>query len=125
MSHFRSLRDSILILPIVYDFDPDILLSMVNRVAIDTIGLVTGSEDSIAKIINELKRSIHFEGSFVAGTIYGKSLPLFVRESDLILYTSDSSRMVEQKVPEKSRLRLDYLLSEKSSEMIRAELWDQ
>jgi len=125
VSYFSSLRDSILIIPIVYDFDPDILLSMVNRAAIDTIGLVTGTEDSIAKIIDELKRSIHFEGSFVAGTIYGKSLPLFVRDSDLILYTSDSARLVEQKVPEKSRLRLEYLLSEKSSEMIRAELWDQ
>ncbi|HBQ59227.1 MAG TPA: GntR family transcriptional regulator, partial [Balneolaceae bacterium] len=52
-------------------------------------------------------------------------LPLFVRESDLILYTSDCARLVEQKVPQKSRLRLDYMLSEKSSEMIRAELWDQ
>ncbi len=125
VNKFRSLRDSLLILPIVYDFDPDILLSMVDRAAIDTIGLVTGAEDTIPKIIDELKRSIHFEGSFVAGTTYGKSLPLFVRESDLILYTTDSARLVEQKVPERSRLRLEYLLSEKSSEMIRAELWDQ
>ncbi|HBQ59226.1 MAG TPA: GntR family transcriptional regulator, partial [Balneolaceae bacterium] len=68
VNKFRSLRESLLILPIVYDFDPDILLSMVDRAAIDTIGLVTGSEDTIPKVINELKRSIHFEGSFVAGT---------------------------------------------------------
>lgn len=125
ISHFRSLRDSLLVLPIVYDYDPDILLSMADRAAIDTIGLVTRSEESIPKIIEELKRSIHFEGSFVAGTIYGKSLPLFVRESELIIYTPESARLVEQKVPERSRLRLQYLLSEKSSEMIRAELWDQ
>lgn len=125
MNNFRSLRESILILPIVYDFDPDILLSIVDRAAIDTIGLVTGSEDAIPKIIEELKRSVHFEGSFVAGTIYGKSLPLFVRESNLVLYTPESARMVEQKVPEKSRIRLEYQLSHKSSEMIRSELWDQ
>lgn len=125
MNNFRSLRESILILPIVYDFDPDILLSIVDRAAIDTIGLVTGSEDAIPKIIEELKRSVHFEGSFVAGTIYGKSLPLFVRDSNLVLYTPESARMVEQKVPEKSRIRLEYQLSPKSSEMIRSELWDQ
>lgn len=125
ISHFRSLRESLLVIPIVYDYDPDILLSMVDRAALDTIGLVTGAEETIPKIIEELKRSVHFEGSFVAGTIYGKSLPLFVRESDLVLYTSDSARLVEQKIPQKNRLRLDYLLSEKSSEMIRAELWDQ
>jgi DNA-binding transcriptional regulator YhcF (GntR family) len=125
MSHFRSLKESLLVLPIVYDYDPEILLSIVDRAAIATIGLVTSSEETIPKIIDELKRSIHFEGSFVAGTIYGKSLPLFVRESDLILYTPESARLVEQKVPERSRLRLEYMLSERSSEMIRSELWDQ
>ncbi|MFN1834680.1 GntR family transcriptional regulator [Balneola sp. MJW-20] len=125
MSQFRSLSDSLLILPIVYDFDPDILLSIVDRAALDTIGLVTDGEDTIPKIIDELKRSIHFEGSFVAGTIYGKSLPLFVRDSDLVLYTPESARMVESKVPEKNRIRLEYLLSNKSAETIRAELWDQ
>lgn len=125
VNKFRSLRESLHILPIVYDLDPDILLSIVDRAAIDTIGLVTGTEEAIPKIINELKRSIHFEGSFVAGTTYGKSLPLFVRESDLVLYTPQSARLVEQKVPEKNRIRLEYLLSNKSAETIRAELWDQ
>lgn len=125
VNRFRSLRDSILILPIVYDYDPNILLSIIDQAAMGTIGLVTGKEESIPMIIEELKRSIHFEGSFVAGTIYGKSLPLFVRNSDLIMYTPESARMVEQKVPEKSRIRLEYQLSNKSSDMIRAELWDQ
>ncbi|MEX0721348.1 MAG: GntR family transcriptional regulator [Balneolaceae bacterium] len=125
MNYFKSLKESLLILPIVYDYNPDILLAIVDRASIDTIGLVTGSEEAIPKIINELKRSIHFEGSFVAGTIYGKSLPLFVRESDFILYTPESARLVEQKVPGKSRIRLEYQLSERSTEQIRAELWDQ
>lgn len=125
VNKFRSLRDSIMILPIVYDYDPDILLSVIDRAAMGTIGLVTGSEETIPKIIEELKRSVHFEGSFVAGTIYGKSLPLFVRDSDLVLYTPESARMVEQKVPESKRIRLEYLLSDKSANMIRSELWDQ
>ncbi|MFA5668179.1 MAG: winged helix-turn-helix domain-containing protein [Balneolaceae bacterium] len=122
---FQSLQDSILIIPIIYSFNPDTLLSIVSQVAIQTIGLVTATEASIPKIISELKNSIAFEGSFVAGSIYGRSLPLFVRETDLILYTPESAKLVEQKVPEKNRIRLEFTLSDRSAEMIRSELWDQ
>jgi DNA-binding transcriptional regulator YhcF (GntR family) len=122
---FRSLSESIMIIPIIYNYDPEVLLSVVDQFGIQTIGLVTSNEESIPKIINELKNSIPFEGSFVAGSIYGKSLPLFVRETDLILYTPDSAKLVEQKVPAKNRIRLEYKLSDRSAEMIRAELWDQ
>jgi hypothetical protein len=86
---------------------------------------VTAQEDSIPKIINELKPTLAFDGSFVAGSIYGKSLPLFVRDTDLILYTPESARLVEQKIPEKNRLKLAYRLIDRSAEMIRNELWEQ
>jgi len=122
---FQSLNESILIIPIIYSYAPDILLSIVNQVAIQTIGLVTATEESIPKIISELKHSIPFEGSFVAGSIYGRSLPLFVRETDLIIYTPGSANLVEQKVPEKNRVKLEFMLSDRSAEMIRSELWDQ
>lgn len=122
---FRSLSESIMIIPIIYNYDPEVLLSVVDQFGIQTIGLVTSDEETIPKIISELKNSIPFEGSFVAGSIYGKSLPLFVRETDLILYTPDSAKLVEQKVPAKNRIRLEYKLSDRSAEMIRAELWDQ
>tara|TARA_Y100001935_G_scaffold217449_1_gene189625 strand:+ start:65286 stop:66137 length:852 start_codon:yes stop_codon:yes gene_type:complete len=122
---FRSLSESIMIIPIIYSYDPDVVLSIVDRFAIQTIGLVTMDEESIPKIINELKPVIPFEGSFVAGSIYGKSLPLFVRDTDLILYTPDSARLVEQKVPEKNRIKLEYRLADRSAEMIRSELWEQ
>lgn len=114
-----------MIIPIIYGYDPDVLLSVVDQFGIQTIGLVTSEEDSIARIIAELKPTIPFEGSFVAGSIYGKSLPLFVRDTDLILYTPDSARLVEQKVPEKKRIKLEYKLSDRSAEMIRSELWEQ
>lgn len=122
---FRSLSESIMIIPIVYMYDPEILYQISEQAGIQTIGLVTADEESIPKIINELKQSIPFEGSFVAGSIYGRSLPLFVRDTDLILYTQGSARLVEQKVPIKNRIRLDYRLADRSAEMIRAELWDQ
>ncbi|MCG8373039.1 MAG: GntR family transcriptional regulator [Balneolales bacterium] len=125
INQFKSLAESIMIIPIIYGYDPDVLLSVVDRFGIQTIGLVTADEDSISRIIAELKPVIPFEGSFVAGSIYGKSLPLFVRETDLIIYTPDSARMVEQKVPEKKRLKLEYKLSDRSAEMIRSELWEQ
>ncbi len=125
MSQFRSLSDSIRIMPVVFHYDADVLLSLVDRAAIEAIGLVTAEEDSIPKIISELKTMMKFEGAFVAGATYGKSLPLFVRNTDLIVYTPASARLVEQRVPEKKRIKLQYIISEKSAEMIRAELWDQ
>lgn len=125
MNKFRSLSESIMIIPIIYGYDPEVLLSVIDQFGIQTIGLVTSDEATIPKIISELKNSLPFEGSFVAGSIYGKSLPLFVRETDLIIYTPDAARLVEQKVPSKNRIKLEYKLSDRSAEMIRSELWDQ
>ncbi len=125
VNKFRDFAEKGRLLPIVYSINPDTLLSIVDRAALDTIGLVTSEDKTIPKIINELKASIKFGGSFVAGATYGKSLPLFVRESDLILYTSQSAKLVEQKIPERKRIKLEYRISEQSAKTIRAELWDQ
>lgn len=122
---FKSLSESIMIVPIIYGYDPEVLLNVTDQFGIQTIGLVTAEDDSISRIVAELKPTIPFEGSFVAGSVYGKSLPLFVRDTDLILYTPDSARLVEQKVPEKKRIKLEYRLSDRSAEMIRSELWEQ
>jgi GntR family transcriptional regulator len=125
VSEFRPLSDSIRILPVVFHYDADVLLSIVDRAGIEAIGLVTAEEDTIPKIIDELKTLMNFEGAFVAGATYGKSLPLFVRNTDLIIYTPASARLVEAKVPEMKRIKLEYIISEKSAQTIRAELWDQ
>ncbi|MDZ7772379.1 MAG: GntR family transcriptional regulator [Balneolaceae bacterium] len=122
---FRDFAETGRLLPIVYSVHPDTLLSIVDRAAIETIGLVAAEEKSIPKIIDELKTSIRFEGSFVAGASYGKSLPLFVRNTDLILYTSRSATLVEEKIPERRRIRVEYQIASKSADTIRAELWDQ
>lgn len=125
LKDFRSLSDSIRILPVVYHYDADVLLSIIDRAGIEAIGLVTAEEESISIILNELKSLMKFEGAYVAGATYGKSLPLFVRNTDLIVYTPASARLVEEKIPEKSRIQLEYIISEKSAEAIRSELWDQ
>jgi DNA-binding transcriptional regulator YhcF (GntR family) len=125
VNKFREFAEKGRLLPVVYSIEPDTLLSIVDRAAIETIGLVTAEDQTIPKVIDELKVSIKFGGSFVAGATYGKSLPLFVRETDLILYTSQSAKLVEQKIPERKRIKLEYRISEKSAETIRAELWDQ
>lgn len=125
VNEFRNLSESIRLLPVVFHYDADVLLSIIDRSGIETIGLVTAEEDSIPKIIDELKTLIKFEGAFVAGATYGKSLPLFVRNTDLIVYTPASARLVESKIPEKNRIKLEYIISEKSAEAIRSELWDQ
>jgi GntR family transcriptional regulator len=125
MKEFRNLGESIRILPVVFHYDADVLLSIIDRAGLEAIGLVTAEEDTIPKIIDELKSLMRFEGAFVAGATYGKSLPLFVRNTDLIVYTPASARLVEAKIPEKNRIKLEYIISEKSADAIRAELWDQ
>jgi DNA-binding transcriptional regulator YhcF (GntR family) len=125
VNRFRDFAEKGRLLPIVYSINPDTLLSIVDRAGIDTIGLVTAEDKTIPKIIDELKVSIKFGGSFVAGATYGSSLPLFVRETDLILYTSESAKLVEQKIPERRRIKLEYRIAERSADTIRAELWDQ
>ncbi|WP_138431809.1 GntR family transcriptional regulator [Fodinibius saliphilus] len=125
LNKFRDFSEKGRLLPIVYSIDPDTLLSLVDRAAIDTIGLVTAEDQTIPQIIDELKVSINFSGSFVAGATYGESLPLFVRETDLILYTSQSAKLVEKKIPERRRIQLEYRISEQSAKTIRSELWDQ
>ncbi|MDZ7716868.1 MAG: GntR family transcriptional regulator [Balneolaceae bacterium] len=125
VNKFRDFAEMGRLLPVVFSFKPDTLLSIVDRAALETIGLVTAEDETISKIINPLKTSISFEGSFVAGATYGESLPLFVRNTDLILYTSESAKLVENKIPERRRIKLEYEISKKSAETIRAELWDQ
>ena len=122
---FRGFSDSTRVMPVVFHYDADVLLSILDRAELDAIGLVTAEEETIPKIIEELKTLMKFEGSFVAGATYGKSLPLFVRNVDLIVYTPASARLVESKIPEKNRIKLEYIISEKSAEAIRSELWDQ
>ena len=122
---FRTQSDTTRILPVVFYHDPDILLSIIDRASIDSIGLITSEEASIPVIIDQLKTAVNFGGSFVAGSVYGKSLPLFVRNTDLIIYTPGCARLVEQKIPEANRIRLRYILSDKSAMIIRSELWDQ
>jgi len=125
VNKFRDFAEMGRLMPVVFSFNTDTILSIVDRAALGTIGLVTAQEETIPKIINPLKMSISFEGSFVAGATYGKSLPLFVRNTDLILYTSQSAKLVEEKIPERRRIKLEYEISEKSASTIRAELWDQ
>lgn len=124
-SHFRRASETQKILPVIYTFDPDLLLSIIDRATLETIGLVAGDDESLSKLIADLKAATRYEGSFLAGSAYGRSLPLFVRNTDLILYTDGCARLVEQQIPEKRRLKLDYILSVKSAELIRSELWDQ
>ncbi len=122
---FRSDQKTQLLLPVFYSLDSELLLTITERASLDTLALVTSEEGSIAHLIEELKLSLKFQGSIMAGSTYGKSLPLFVRESDLVLYTPDSAGLVERQLPETRRLRIRYQLDPYSADLIRAELWDQ
>lgn len=129
VSYFRKFRDDInediVIIPIIYSFDPEFLINVIEKQGLETVGLVTQQEDTIPVIIEELKLSLKFSGSIIAGSVYGKSMPLFVREVDLVIYTPGSASLAEKQLPDKKRLALDYVISEHSTSIIRSELWDQ
>lgn len=122
---FRSESENAVLLPIQYFLSPDLIFGVSERSAIESIGLVTRDEESIPELLDELKLNLRFQGSILAGSIYGRSLPLFVHDVDLVIYTRPCSAIVEKLLPEKKRAILEFEVSAKSVEIIRSELWDQ
>lgn len=121
---FRTDGDNAMLLPVVFNLNHDLIISTIERSAIQSIGLLTMEEGSLTVLLDEVKHGLKFPGSLTAGCISGRNLPGFVREVDLVLYTEACSLMVESAVPERKRARLDFELSGKSATMIRSELWD-
>ena len=113
-----------LILPVVYMIDATVLVSIVDRSAVQTLGLLTREQASLPILSAELKQLLQFPGAIVAGSTDGRFLPPFIKDVDLLLYTPDCATLVERHIPERNRLLIQYQISENTSEMIRAELWD-
>ena len=121
---FKSDSDSGLILPVVYMLDASVLVSIIDRSAVQTLGLLTREQNSVPILSAELKQLLQFPGSILAGTTDGRFLPPFIKDVDLLLYTPDCAQLVERTIPERNRLLIQYQISENTSDMIRAELWD-
>jgi GntR family transcriptional regulator len=122
---FKSDSESgALILPLVYMIDASVLVSIIDRSAVQTLGLLTRDQNSVTPLSAELKQLLQFPGTIVAGSTDGRFLPPFIKDIDLLLYTPDCASLVERTIPERNRLLLQYQISEITSEMIRAELWD-
>ncbi len=121
---FKSDSESGLILPVVYMLDASVLVSIVDRSAVQTLGLLTRDQNSVSILSSELKQLLQFTGTILAGATDGRFLPPFIKEIDLLLYTPECAALVERTIPERSRLLLQYQISDITSEMIRAELWD-
>lgn len=121
---FKSDSDSGLILPVVYMLDASVLVSIVDRSAVQTLGVLTRDQNSVSILSSELKQLLQFTGTILAGSTDGRFLPPFIKEIDLLLYTPECATLVERTIPERSRLLLQYQISDITSEMIRAELWD-
>jgi GntR family transcriptional regulator len=113
-----------LILPVVYMIDASVLVSIIDRSAVQTLGLLTREQNSVPILSAELKQLLQFPGSIIAGSTDGRFLPPFIKDVDLLLYTPDCAALVERTIPDRNRLLIQYQISENTSEMIRAELWD-
>lgn len=122
--HFKQETESVLVLPVVYTIDAEILVQIVDRSAVQTIGILVRDAATIPILTNELKNSLQFEGSILAGVTDGRFLPPIVKDVDLILYTPDCATIAERSLPERNRIQLGYQISDHTSAIIRAELWD-
>lgn len=125
MRHYRGESENITLLPVICHLRSELLISLVDRASINTIGLISREEKTLNVLIDELKSSTRFPGSIMAGAVYGKSLPLFVREVDLVLYPHSIASLVERQIPAKRRMKVEYVIDARSAEIIRSELWDQ
>jgi DNA-binding transcriptional regulator YhcF (GntR family) len=121
---FKSDTESALVLPVVYSIDPSILISIADRSAVQHLGLLAREAATLPVLTAELKQVLQFQGSILAGVTDGRFLPPFVKDADLLLYTPECAQLVERAVPEGRRLMLGYHISENTSQIIRAELWD-
>lgn len=125
MRHFREESESTLLLPVVCRLPSSLLISLSERTAVVDVGVVSAEEATLGELIEELKLSLRLPGSILAGVVYGKSLPLFAREVDMVLYTPDVASLVERQIPEKRRMLVSYEIDPRTVEIIRSELWDQ
>ncbi|RCL67911.1 MAG: GntR family transcriptional regulator [Rhodothermaeota bacterium MED-G64] len=121
---YRVHEDELRLIPMMTQFEQEALLMISERLNNETLGLVTTQEATLPYLLQMLKSAVQIEGSFVAGATYGKSLPLFVRNCDVIVHTTTAAKLVESKYPSSQRIALRYTLSEKTKEMIRSEYWD-
>lgn len=127
LNHIQTIRkhlENTPVIPMVLAIDTDVLMYIMERSTSATLGLVTAEEASIPPLLSLIKNSLQLDGPVIAGSTYGKSLPLFVRETDLIIYTPAAGLLVEKQLPERKRVKLSYAISQRSCERIRSELWD-
>lgn len=126
--HLRSFKDeidSLPLIPVVYGFDASILMTVVERSAVRSLGVIATEEASIPLLTQELQQALGYEGTILAGIPGGRNLPTFVKDVDLVLYTFEAKGIVENALPEHARLLLQYQISETSCDVIRNELWEQ
>ena len=121
---FKSYSESGLVLPVVYSIDAGLLISITDRSAVQSLGLLAKDQASLPVLTAEIKQALQYQGSILAGITDGRFLPPFVKDVDLLLYTPECASLVERVVPERNRLQLNYQISPNTSEIIRAELWD-
>lgn len=121
---FRSDGDNAMLLPVLYSLKHELIISIIERSAIESIGIICKEEKTLPPLLEEVKQTLKFPGSITAGCLVKRSIPAFIRETDLILYTESCANVIEDMIPERKRTKLEYELSEKSAKMIRSELWD-
>ncbi len=113
-----------LLLPVIYHISDALILSLAERPAVNSLGIVAGEDASLPTLAEEARHALNFTGTVKTGVLHGRSLPVFVHEVDYVLYTKPCSALIEKQLPSRKRGMFTYELSPKSADQIRSELWD-
>lgn len=127
VEHYRNLysdSENIILMPVIYSVGHELIISIIERTGIRLIGILALEESSIPHLSEEIRHSLKFPGTITGGSLAGRSLPVFVHDVDLLLYTPGCAALVEKIIPQRKRAQIVYELSSQSAQLIRSELWD-
>lgn len=124
MPFFKNAYEDILLIPLIFHFDPDCLMELMKYPSTENFSLVARDPNTPPVLLGMLKNTIPMPSSVVGGALDNRRIPFHLREVDRVLYTTESAMYVESAVPERKRIALNFIISDYSSNLIRAELWE-
>jgi DNA-binding transcriptional regulator YhcF (GntR family) len=124
MALFKSAYEEVRLIPMIYHFEPTLLMQVKEYSNTENFSLVCRDPDTAPLLLQMLRSAMPLPSSIVAGSVENRRIPYHLRDVDRVLYTSECAALVEGSIPEKNRIKLRFQISAYSAELIRSELWE-
>jgi DNA-binding transcriptional regulator YhcF (GntR family) len=124
INFFKNAYEDVLLIPIIFHFDPDCLIELMKYPSTEQFSLVSRDPNTPPVLLNMLKKTVPIPSSVVGGALENRRIPYQLKEVDRVLYTTESAAFVEALIPERKRILLKFIISDYSTDLIRGELWE-